>query len=111
MGMGSGPARIQHPDWGILGQNIDKHVDYGQLEMLGGPSARSDIDWGILADPGAAISPAAPSNAPVIPAGQGGRHQEEDEEDMEFTVFDGFQDNKPVRITEGNKAGAGRDSG
>jgi len=89
-------------------------VDYGQLETLGRSAPPiSDIDWGILADPEAISS--ARIDVPFV-AGDDinsavGRHEQEDAEDMEFTVFDGFQDNKPVRITGDEKGRVLRETG
>ena len=69
----------------------------------GAPSTQqSDVDWSILG--GASSAANDPWDNPQPPEAQG---QEDDEEEGDFTIFDGFgRDNKPT-----NKAGGGGGGG
>jgi len=105
-----GAAR--QPDWGDVSvlaappPPTQAFVDYSQLEGLGARRDDDEVDWGILTAPPVADKPRRGGQpAPAADMETGGKG--DDEEDDEFTVFDGFgQDNKPVKAASGT---AGRE--
>lgn len=115
---GGAASQAQWGDISVLagaGAPPQPFVDYSQLEGLGAKQQEDEVDWGILTAPPAgaekkATKPQTSREPFEAQETSGSALKGDDDEDDEFTVFDGFgQDNKPTNVKGAGGKGGGRE--